>query len=837
MQFQKNKVNNYKQQQKRINRRDMPETDPMGEMIYTDPNFNQDSNPLMDSQEQIYDSNDLSYPNQRETYQNFHRVPYERKNQKSSNREDEIRDRSPKYVINTGSSGEDYELRMPPFPRRSQKYQNNNNDNYDGNQYEDDDYQDYQNESGIPRTNIYARNRSPQYSQRYRNNSPPGYGGVIPTNQMSPPQTFDEFNSFTDRNKERNINSYKNNYLGNNTQTYRPNQIYQSKQGYENPNQTLKNPPIGHILRDEVSKKYNNQTYNNMSYKDIQKISNRFSKVYDQHKNSNGILIEESQVTLPGAQDEVFNNRYKVLSKMKRLSNILLANKRRNEQKNNEKEFTTKKYNRNNSYKDPKKPFDRHTLARSPQDGKSRRAFSRSPNHKFLYVSLAMISSKGPQTEDRPILRWMRLEKGGVVDLAQEDRKKNKFSIKKALPKKGLVKGFYTNPKYRDKAARIIQNWWRRLKNIYIDRLDKIIKIQSVFRGKFVRKYMYDLFYLNFLYISFCRKIENVLQKHIKPYVWDKLFNDKNENPQKKEKLKKLLSRDYRNDFNLIYPAWKKWLSNTRRLNMQNNRGRNLLQIRADKDRKLNEIRNAFNKWKYINKVLNAEDKLLENENNLKEENERKNRENKEKNLKKIKGLFQLVDGIDKYTKKEALNETLPKLEDYLRNQEGKGKLKRIVYKKPNYNNNLLKKSFYKWLGKTYNQKQIDDLNKKQKDEMDKLKINIFKSMIIKTKNKQQKNLLKKYLYRWLKKSILLAIKEEKEKNQRREEEYKNNEFKIIEKYEKTITTYETQKQQDDDVTRKIRDALDKLKKDSKEREIQLIKTIEETKENKDKNL
>ena len=209
-----------------------------------------------------------------------------------------------------------------------------------------------------------------------------------------------------------------------------------------------------------------------------------------------------------------------------------------------------------------------------------------------------MISSKGPATEDRPILRWMRLEKGGVVDLAQEQRKKNKFKITKALPKKGLNRGFYANPRYRDKAARIIQSWWRELKEIYNDRLAKIIKIQSVYRGKFVRKYMYDLFYLNFLYISFCKKIENVLAKHVRPYVWDKLFSEheqENITPEKEKKLKNLISHDYRNDLNSIYPVWKKWLSNTRKLNMQNYKSRNLLQIRADKENKLNELRNAFN--------------------------------------------------------------------------------------------------------------------------------------------------------------------------------------------------------------------------------------------------
>ena len=40
-------------------------------------------------------------------------------------------------------------------------------------------------------------------------------------------------------------------------------------------------------------------------------------------------------------------------------------------------------------------------------------------------------------------------------------------------------------------------------------------------------------------------------------------------------------------------------------------------------------------------------------------------------------------------------------------------------------------------------------------------------------------------LYKWLKKTILLAIKEEKDKNKNREKEYKQKEYEIIEEYEK----------------------------------------------------
>jgi hypothetical protein len=131
---------------------------------------------------------------------------------------------------------------------------------------------------------------------------------------------------------------------------------------------------------------------------------------------------------------------------------------------------------------------------------------------------------------------------------------------------------------------------------------------------------MYDLFYLNFLYISFCKKIENVLGHHVRPYVLRKLMGKNIEEnkpkevqvPEKEILLERLLSRDYRNDKESMYPAWKKWMSNTRKLTAKNMKGRNLLQIRADKENKKGDVRNAFNKWMYITKILNAQDKLNE---------------------------------------------------------------------------------------------------------------------------------------------------------------------------------------------------------------------------------
>ena len=678
MQFQKDKYKNKSRPRKVYIQDNSPDSE-NGEFIYTDQNGNQILSPMIDSQEQMMDSNDPSGDPQK-TKSVFQTVRNDLKNNSDMvqlvsdqpipslvvniprNREDAY-DRSPK-TNNFGSSRDDYDYNIRTLNTRKSPHMNNrnyrDNDEYMESPYDDDeDYPPYQENS---RNAFYPRSRSPQMANNYRNKnlSPygrPGMGGVIPMNKMSPSENYDELNDSGEKNSEP--NQYRN-YIGN-----RP----LNRQYAPGPAQTVKDQSNINLPkdRDEVANKYNNKTFNNMSYRDIKRIANRFSKVYDPNRNSNGLLVEESQVTVPGAQDEVFDNRYRVLAKMNRLSNILLSKQRKRESpKKRERDnntYNVRTYNRDNSYNpNTRKPFNRHTLARSPEDRRTKRAFSRSPDHKFLYVSLAMISSKGPSCEDRPILRRMRLEKGGVVDLAQEDRKKNKFKIKKAQRKKGTKRNLYTNPKYRDKAAKVIQDWWRDLKNVYNDRLKKIIKIQSVFRGRFVRKYMYDLFYLNFLYISFCKKIESVLGNHVRPYVWDKLFGKRKppqEEPEKKEEklptkenvLKKIVSRDYRNDLDTIYPVWKKWISNTRKLGVQNTKGRNLVQIRADKEKKLGDVRNAFNKWVYINKILNAQDKL-ENGNKTDNKTDNKEEPKKEDNLKKIKGFFDLMNGIDKFTKK-----------------------------------------------------------------------------------------------------------------------------------------------------------------------------------------
>ena len=240
----------------------------------------------------------------------------------------------------------------------------------------------------------------------------------------------------------------------------------------------------------------------------IKKLIKYYVRTYDPKKGQDGNLISNYQVIMPSNQDNLFNERYKVLQKMNKLSNILLSKRKGS--------FDSSDLNRSFN-EDTKTKFDRNTLTNAKiLTGKSPIRLNNRKN-KLLYVSLAMLSAKGPNTEDRTIFRKMRLDKGGVVDLAQENiQKKSKFKIKKArIAGRGITT---LNPKYREKAAKIVQSWWRDIRERYKRMLEQIVKIQSVWRGKFTRKYIYDVIYISYLQEKFLNIMRNVLVNHVRPY-------------------------------------------------------------------------------------------------------------------------------------------------------------------------------------------------------------------------------------------------------------------------------------------------------------------------------
>ena len=150
--------------------------------------------------------------------------------------------------------------------------------------------------------------------------------------------------------------------------------------------------------------------------------------------------------------------------------------------------------------------------------------------------------------------------------------------------------------------------------------------------------------FFNVLCRHFCLKIQNVFSKQIRPYVWGKLIGmyeeQKKKIREKSRKLKKSISRDCINNLNSLTPKCQKWPYNTLTMNMKNNKIGNLVKIRALKENRLREIRNAFNKWVFVKKIFDAEDRLNKcKSNNSKNIFEKKKKSEFEIMNKKIKEL------------------------------------------------------------------------------------------------------------------------------------------------------------------------------------------------------
>ena len=331
MQFQKDTNRNQIRQRRIYYQENTPESE-TGEMIYTDPNGNQLFSPFHDSPEHIIDINDIEQNN---NIQKTKSVLQTVRNDLKGNPEimNMVSDQpfpslvmninrqppNPRYertpqTINIGSSRDDYDYNIRTLnSRKSPNNMINNNDEYLQSPYEDDDYQPMPRETQSQRTGMHYRNRSPviNLNNRKKNISSYGKPGSIPINKMSPEQNYDESNFSGEKQPQERTGQYNHlkNYLGKNNIN---NLNYNQNSANPNPNQTIQNPQMLNEPKDEIGNKYNNRTYNDMSYRDIKRIANRFTKVYDPNKNNNGILVEEMQVTVPGAQDDVFNNRYRV---------------------------------------------------------------------------------------------------------------------------------------------------------------------------------------------------------------------------------------------------------------------------------------------------------------------------------------------------------------------------------------------------------------------------------------------------------------------------------------------------------------------------------------------
>ena len=67
------------------------------------------------------------------------------------------------------------------------------------------------------------------------------------------------------------------------------------------------------------------------------------------------------------------------------------------------------------------------------------------------------------------------------------------------------------------------------------------IKIQSAYRGRFTRKYVFDIVYISYLYQKFYDIIKRALVNHVRQKVWNEVFSRKKSS---KEEMEKLLTKN-----------------------------------------------------------------------------------------------------------------------------------------------------------------------------------------------------------------------------------------------------------------------------------------------------
>ena len=104
------------------------------------------------------------------------------------------------------------------------------------------------------------------------------------------------------------------------------------------------------------------------------------------------------------------------------------------------------------------------------------------------------------------------------------------------------------------KQAKIIQKWWRKIKKVLDEKIKKIIKIQSVWRGKYVRKEIYDIMYVCYLCQNFNNYLSKALTHHVRLFIWNILFPKKNKIDDKLLKAKELFCK-----YSLVKPCFQRW--------------------------------------------------------------------------------------------------------------------------------------------------------------------------------------------------------------------------------------------------------------------------------------
>lgn len=269
---------------------------------------------------------------------------------------------------------------------------------------------------------------------------------------------------------------------------------------------------------DDVEKLYQNYgKHIDAIVKDDETIifrSRAVSRMFDASKLEGRLFNREAKVIAPAKWEDNLQSREKVMKKFTKISSYI---KSKSQDPNKKK---------SNSYGDDEFDQIKQNLRDSKSaEPKGKIMTTHAPHLKFIRLTLAMLTSKGHNCEDRLITRDMRFEKGGVVDLAHKKERNDKIKIKKIdgyRSPQGRDRYRYSN-RDREKAVKIVQAWWRDLLGKYKSLLYKIIKLQSTWRSYWFKLNMIDIIYATQMFNTFKNKVENVMDNNDKQYALDLL--------------------------------------------------------------------------------------------------------------------------------------------------------------------------------------------------------------------------------------------------------------------------------------------------------------------------
>ena len=250
--------------------------------------------------------------------------------------------------------------------------------------------------------------------------------------------------------------------------------------------------------------------------------------------------------------------------------------------------------------------------------------------------------------------------------------------------------------------ARIIQKWWRNIKRICDDKLNKIIKIQSCWRGKCSRKYMYEIICLCYSCQSFYDIISKILVNKVRKLFWWIFFSKFNKRYNIIKNIRKLFNR-----YQYLKPF--------------------------------------FEKWKCLNKLLLFRNDIKEENISTKEKENIKSskdkyRDDESEQINKIEEKYLKILYLDSIYLKFRMNKiryAFDRLNNYIFSHNFNLK-KSSRISQVNGNNNSIKRYFlYKW---RYIVKNLEINNLREK---------LLKYLIIKYSKKSYNNILFKYFSRW----------------------------------------------------------------------------------------